>query len=112
MSVWNSKQQRGQRTQAAKIVCALLNNLSGFVVFGVSNKGKIVDQKVAAGMRESITAELRKIEPPAFQDVAIVPLKKDIAAIVLTVCGGGGNYIFDSSSYLRQRESGGTLHNC
>ena len=95
------KATTGQRSQAAKTVCALLNNLGGFVVFGVSDKGDIVGQKVAAGTLESIAAELRKIEPPAFPDIATVPLKKDIAAIVLTVTGGGGPYTFDGRPYLR-----------
>lgn len=89
------KATTGQRSQTAKTVCALLNNLGGFVVSGVSDKGDIVGQKVAAGTLESIAAELRKIEPPAFPDIATVPLKKDVAAIVLTVSGGGGPFTYD-----------------
>jgi ATP-dependent DNA helicase RecG len=95
------KATTGQRTQAGKTVCGLLNNLGGFVVFGVTDKGDIVGQKLAAGTLESIAAELRKIEPPAFPDIATVPLKKDLAAIVLTVSGGSGPYTFDGRPYLR-----------
>jgi ATP-dependent DNA helicase RecG len=95
------KATTGQRTQAGKTVCGLLNNLGGFVVFGVTDKGKIVGQKVAAGTLESIAAELRKIEPPAFPDITTVPLKKDVAAIMLTVSGGGGPYTFDGRPYFR-----------
>lgn len=57
------KTTTGQRTRAAKTVCALLNNLGGFVVFGVTDKGNIVGQKVTAGTLESIAAELRKNWP-------------------------------------------------
>lgn len=95
------KASTGQRTQAAKTVCALLNGLGGFVVFGVTDKGKIAGQKVSAATLESIAAELRKIEPPAFPDIATVPLKKDAAAVVLTIPGGGGPYTFDGRPYLR-----------
>jgi ATP-dependent DNA helicase RecG len=36
------KRSTGQRTEAAKTVCALANGLGGFVVFGVTDKGEIV----------------------------------------------------------------------
>lgn len=36
------KASTGQRTQAAKTVCALLNGLGGFVLFGFSDKGKMI----------------------------------------------------------------------
>jgi ATP-dependent DNA helicase RecG len=67
------KATTGQRTQAGKTVCGLLNNLGGFVVFGVTDKGDIVGQMVAVGTLESIASELLKIEPPAFPDIATVP---------------------------------------
>jgi ATP-dependent DNA helicase RecG len=38
------KQSTGQRTDAAKAVCALANGLGGFVLFGVRDKGEIVGQ--------------------------------------------------------------------
>jgi ATP-dependent DNA helicase RecG len=95
------KATTGQRSQAAKTVCALLNNLGGYVVFGVTDKGVIEGQKVAAGTLESIARELRKIEPPAFPDITSVPLKKDVAAIVLTISGGSGPYTFDGRPYFR-----------
>lgn len=95
------KASTGQRTQAAKTVCALLNGLGGFVVFGVTDKCEIQGQKVSASTIESIAVELRKIEPPAFPDISIVPLKKDTAAILLTISGGGGPYTFDGRPYLK-----------
>ena len=67
------KKTTGQRSDAAKTVCALLNNLGGFVLFGVSDKGEIIGQQVTARTIEDITNELRRIEPPAFPEI---PLKK------------------------------------
>jgi len=95
------KRSTGQRTSAAKTVCAMLNGLGGFVLFGVTDKGDIVGQQVSARTIEGIAAELRKIEPPAFPDIETVHLKGDRAAIVLTVPGGGGPYAFDGRAYLR-----------
>ncbi|MCX6990991.1 MAG: putative DNA binding domain-containing protein [Chlamydiae bacterium] len=34
------KKTTGQRTEAVKTVCALLNGLGGFLLFGVSERGR------------------------------------------------------------------------
>jgi ATP-dependent DNA helicase RecG len=64
----------GQRTEAAKAVCAMLNGLGGFVLFGVEDSGVMSGQKVSAKTLEDITAELRRIEPPVFPDIETVNL--------------------------------------
>lgn len=95
------KRSTGQRTEAAKAVCAMLNGLGGFVLFGITDKGELVGQEVVAKTIEDITMELRKIEPPAFPDIETMALKKGSSVIVLTVPGGGGPYAFDGRPYLR-----------
>lgn len=95
------KSSTGQRTAAVKTVCAMLNGLGGFVIFGVGDKGKITGQQVAAKTLEDISNELRKTEPPAFPDIETINLKGGKAIIVLSVAGGGGPYIFDGRPYLR-----------
>ena len=42
------KKTTGQRTEAAKTICAFLNGLGGSALFGVSDKGQIVGQQVTA----------------------------------------------------------------
>lgn len=42
------KGSTGQRTAAAKTVCAMLNGLGGFVIFGVTDRGKVIGQQVNA----------------------------------------------------------------
>ncbi len=74
----------GQRTRAAKTVCAMLNGLGGFVIFGVSDKGELAGQQVSARTIEDISAEIRKIEPPAFPDISTISLKRGVSLIVLT----------------------------
>ena len=55
------KSSTGQRTAAVKTVCAMLNGLGGFVIFGFGDKGKIAGQPVAAKTLEgSISASLRR----------------------------------------------------
>jgi len=95
------KRSTGQRTEAAKTVCAMLNGLGGFVLFGVTNTAEIIGQQVGDKTLEDIAAELRRIEPPAFPDIETISLEKGTAVVLLTVPGGSGPYTFDGRAYLR-----------
>lgn len=95
------KRTTGQRTEAAKTVCAMLNGLGGFVLFGVTDKGELIGQQVVAKTLEDIATELRRIEPPAFPDIETVSLRKGSSVVVLSVPGSGGPYTFDGRAYLR-----------
>ena len=53
----------------------MLNNLGGFVLFGVSDKGKLNGQAVTAKTMESLAAELNRIDPPVFPDIETVTLE-------------------------------------
>lgn len=96
------KRSTGQRTEAAKSVCAMLNGMGGFVVFGVTDGREIAGQLVTAKTLEDIAAELRRIEPPAFPDIETITVKKDHNAIILTVPGSAGLYHYDGRPYIRQ----------
>ncbi|MCP4574776.1 MAG: AAA family ATPase [Deltaproteobacteria bacterium] len=95
------KRSTGQRTRAAKTVCAMLNGLGGFVFFGVTDQGKIVGQEVSAKTLEDIAHEIREIEPPAFPDTETVALPSGKAVIVLHIPGSGGLYACKGRSYIR-----------
>jgi ATP-dependent DNA helicase RecG len=95
------KKSTGQRTEAARTVCAMLNGMGGFVVIGASDRGELLGQQISASTLQDIAAELGRIEPPAFPDVETIALKGDRAAIILRVPGGGGPYIYDGRAYLR-----------
>jgi len=95
------KKTTGQRTEAAKTICALLNGLGGFLIFGVSDKGEIVGQQVTAKTLEDISLELRRIEPPAFPEIETVSIGDDKAVIVIRVSGKMGTYCYDGRPYLR-----------
>lgn len=95
------KRSTGQRTEAVKTACAMLNGSGGFVLFGVSPRGEVVGQEVATKTLEDVHNELRKIEPPAFPDVETVPLGDGRAVVALRVPGGGGPFLFDGRPYLR-----------
>ncbi|MBS0585739.1 MAG: putative DNA binding domain-containing protein [Verrucomicrobia bacterium] len=95
------KKTTGQRSEAAKTVCAMLNGLGGFVLFGVSDKGEIAGQQVTAKTLEDITQELRKIEPPAFPEIETVAIGNDKAVILIRISGKMGTYCYDGRPYLR-----------
>ena len=96
------KATTGQRVEAAKTVCALLNGLGGFVLFGISDKGEIVGQQVSTKTLEDITHELCKIEPPAFPEVETVATENDKAVIVIRVSGKRDAYSYNGRPYIRQ----------
>jgi ATP-dependent DNA helicase RecG len=95
------KASTGQRTIAAKTVCAMSNGLGGYLFFGVRNDGRIIGQKVADQTLRSITSELQKIEPPVFPEIKTVPTGTDTSVIVLIVQGGGGPFCFDGRPNMR-----------
>jgi len=102
------KRSTGQRTAAAKTVCAMLNGLGGFVIFGVTDRDDIIGQQVSTRTLEGLASELRRIEPPAFPDIETIPLKENRSVIVISSPGGGGPYTFDGrleSTTRRDTES-------
>lgn len=98
------KRSTGQRSEAMKTVCAMLNGMGGFVVFGASDRGELVGQDVSPRTLEDVANELRRIEPPAFPDVETVDLENGRSVVVLRVPGGasGGPYTYDGRPYLRR----------
>ena len=95
------KKSTGQRTEATKTICAMMNGLGGFVLFGVMDNGDITGQQVSGKTLEDITEEIRRIEPPALPDIETVPLKGGKAVVVVRVPGGGGPYTYDGRAYMR-----------
>jgi ATP-dependent DNA helicase RecG len=95
------KNSTGQRTAAMKAVCGMLNSLGGFVLFGVTDKGELRGQDINANTMETISAELSRIDPPAFPDIETVTLENGKSIIALRVPGGGGLYTYDGRPYIR-----------
>jgi ATP-dependent DNA helicase RecG len=98
------KTTTGQRTEAIKTVCAMINGFGGFVLFGVTDKGEVKGQPCSARTLEDIANELSRIEPPAFPDIETVNLENGKTVIALRISGslGSGPYTYDGRPYLRQ----------
>ena len=63
------KETTGTRREAAMTVCAFLNQHGGQVLFGVTPAGVVVGQHVSERTIEELSAELGRIDPPAFPTV-------------------------------------------
>lgn len=58
------KRSPGQRTEAARTACAMLNGTGGSILFGVEpDSHKSVGQQVGGSTVEDVIHELRRIEP-------------------------------------------------
>jgi ATP-dependent DNA helicase RecG len=104
------KRSTGQRSEASKTVCAMLNGLGGHVLFGVRNDAELIGQDVSEQTLNKLAAELGRIEPPAFPDIETLHLEQGRAIIVLTISGAMGPYTFDGRPYLRRGPTTVVMH--
>jgi ATP-dependent DNA helicase RecG len=92
----------GQRSNAAKTLCAMLNKSGGRLLFGVSLAGKLLGQQVTDKTVEDVTAEIQQIDPPVFPSVERVPLENGLEIILVTTSQGSRRpYTYRGKSYKR-----------
>ncbi len=97
------KRSTGQRTDAAKTTCAMLNGVGGFVLFGVEPNGSLAGQEIGVDTIDDVVHEVRRIEPQVPLAPEVIPLPNGRSAIALSVPGSsGGPYTYDGRPYLRQ----------
>lgn len=82
------KQTTGQRTEAAKTLCAMLNHKGGRVIFGVDQNGRVIGQSVTDKTIEDVVHEIRAITPPVYPHIERVPIDHEREVIVVTVKKG------------------------
>lgn len=97
------KATTGQRTEAAKTVCAFLNGEGGTVLFGVNARHRVVGQRVVEKTAEEVVRELKRIEPFVPISPEVIPLQNGRAVLALSVpLGRDRPYAFDGRAYVRQ----------
>ena len=95
------KRSTGQRTEAVRTVCAMLNASGGFVLFGVTDDGILVGQDVSPDTLDAIVREIRRIDPPALLSPETVTLPNGRAIILIRVPRGEGPFMYDGRPYVR-----------
>ncbi len=96
------KKTTGERNEAAKAVCAMLNHRGGIVLFGATPEGTVVGQEVGDGTIERVSAEIQRIDPPAFPGVERHPVDGLREVILVRVSPGSVKpYSYRGDSYRR-----------
>ena len=96
------KSTTGARREAARTVCAMLNQDGGHVLFGVLPDGKVVGQHVSERTIEQVTAELARIDPPAFPAVERTRVRETREVVTISVSRGqAGPFMYRGSAYRR-----------
>lgn len=90
------------RREAARTVCAFLNQGGGQVLFGVTPDGTVVGQQVSERTIEEVSAELQRINPPAFPMIERVQVDSENEVIVVSTRQGTSRpYMYQGSAYRR-----------
>src|SRR5215475_7804340 len=63
------KRTTGERREATRTLCAMLNHRGGRVLFGVEEDGRVIGQQVSDHTIEEVAQELRTIDPPALPTI-------------------------------------------
>ena len=80
------KETTGQLERGMETLCAFLNGEGGTVLFGVTDKGKIIGQEVSDKTKRDIGEAINRLEPTAVVHISYVPLKdSDKKVIVFNV---------------------------
>ena len=96
------KETTGTRREATMTVCAFLNQRGGQVLFGVTPDGVVVGQQVSERTIEEVSAELQRIDPPAFPTVERIPVDDGREVIVVSVSQGASRpYTYRGAAYRR-----------
>lgn len=83
----------GQLERGMETLCAFLNSEGGTVLFGVTDKGKIIGQEVSDKTKRDIAEAIRRFEPFATLEVSYISIQNtDKSVIALSA---------DSQRYMR-----------
>lgn len=96
------KSTTGTRREAAKTICAMLNQQGGQVLFGVTSEGGVIGQQVSERTIEEVSAELTRIDPPAFPAIERIPADGGREVVAVSVGRGqAGPYMYRGRAYRR-----------
>ena len=96
------KRTTGERREATRTLCAMLNHRGGRVLFDVEADRRAVGLQVSDHTLEELAQELGEIDPPAFPSIDRVPLGH--GREVLVVCFSTGlnrPYSYRGQAYRR-----------
>ena len=96
------KTTTGGRREAARTICAMLNQRGGYVMFGVKPDGVIMGQQASDRTLEELGAEIGRIRPAAYPEVMRVNVEGERDVVVVRVRAGDGKpYAYRGQGYRR-----------
>ena len=96
------KSTTGERREAAKTACAMLNHQGGLIVIGVTPEGKVTGQQLGNSSIEDVSKEFQEIEPPAFPSIERIPVEADREVLLIRVNRGDmAPYRYRDESFRR-----------
>ena len=96
------KKTTGERVEAAKTVCAMLNRRGGVVLIGVTNEGAIIGQQVSDRTIEHLAQELQNIDPPVFPTIDRIAVGDGMTVLAIRVGRGPMRpYTHKNTPYLK-----------
>jgi ATP-dependent DNA helicase RecG len=96
------KRTTGERREAARAICAMLNHRGGRVIFGVEPDGRMIGQMVSDRTVEEVAQELGEIEPPMFPIIERIDFTEGRQLLAVTVQAGSGQpYSYRGQAYRR-----------
>lgn len=96
------KRTTGQRSEAMKTVCAMLNGEGGFVLFGVSDDGEIQGQDVSPKTLERVAGLFQKLEPAAGIQPEAVEVDGQSVVVLRVPEDRTGPFTYDGRPYTRE----------
>ena len=96
------KSTTGERREAAKTMCAMLNTRGGHILFGVTKRGELQGQQVSDNTIEHVSEEIGRIDPLVYPTIEPVPVGDGRQAILVSVNQGSMKpYTYKSIAYRR-----------
>ncbi|UBD70815.1 putative DNA binding domain-containing protein [Bacteroides cellulosilyticus] len=77
------KETTGQLERGMETLCAFLNREGGTVLFGISDKGKIIGQEIADSTKRSIAEAINRLEPTAIAQISYIPIPDNNKKVVV-----------------------------
>jgi ATP-dependent DNA helicase RecG len=96
------KATTGERREATRALCGMLNHRGGRVLFGVAPDRRVVGQQVSDRTIEEVSQEIQQIEPPVFPSIEPVDIGDGRTVVVVTIAQGQARpYTYRGQAYRR-----------
>lgn len=98
------KETTGQLNRGMETLCGMINGSGGVVVFGVSNKGKIIGQEIGDKTTREIGEAINKFDPAVDIQPIYVPVENSDKYVIVFLTDGletDKPYMWDGKPYRR-----------